>query len=680
MRNLRRLASTITRLLAGLSVISLATSVQADPTVQDFSAIFPPDAGACANPVPLQPLNEVSILPYWDGQGVQLTDDIGSLNTGVALNQLVSGAYQRLDIDFQFQMNNFAGTGGADGIGFAYANVTGDWGATNCGLFPDWGAGEEPSIAGSLGVGFDNYNNGAGDDNAENSISLHWNGNLLANAGLTDFDDPLFLESGDVIQASVSIVPGDGGSNVSVTLVDLDTGDQFVAYDNYRVDGLLPYDGRPVFKARTGGASLEQAIDNVSVTLTPVGGGNPFSVLENFESYDEGVIDAGAVPPLPPNPPLVGGTPYTEFQGGPDPPVRLINDGPSDGPQPGHMQLTNRSGSLSNSIAFDKTSDKADSIQASFKLFMNGDADGTSFLVLDANQYGDDGELTGGFSEEPNLAGALGVGFDIYNNGATDSDSRNHVSLHWDGAQVGENIVFDAADFTLYNGQWNDVQVIATEVEGGMNVTLVITDGTDGEVFTPFVDEFIPGTSFPDGARAAFGARTGGASALQQIDDVYICWTGDCSLPGQRGDFNNDGILDAADIDALTAQSASGQNNAAYDLNGDAIVDVNDVNEWISASDIYNSYSGDANLDHEFSSSDLVTVLSAGKYELDEAAVWTQGDFNGDGRFDTSDLVTALSGGGYEVGPKAAVSAVPEPASATMLLLGSLMFVRRRRK
>ncbi len=146
---------------------------------------------------------------------------------------------------------------------------------------------------------------------------------------------------------------------------------------------------------------------------------------------------------------------------------------------------------------------------------------------------------------------------------------------------------------------------------------------------------------------------------------------------GIPGDFDGDGQLTTADIDDLTKQSASGTNPIAYDLNADTAVNVDDVNVWIK--DLKNSWVGDADLDGEFNSGDLVTVLSSGTYEIDIEAVWSTGDFNGDGRSNSSDLVAALSDGGYELGPRAAVAAVPEPSAMVLLLLGSLAFVARGR-
>jgi hypothetical protein len=146
------------------------------------------------------------------------------------------------------------------------------------------------------------------------------------------------------------------------------------------------------------------------------------------------------------------------------------------------------------------------------------------------------------------------------------------------------------------------------------------------------------------------------------------------------GDFNGDGVLDAQDIDALTAEAAGGLNDPQYDLNNDSMVNVDDINVWIK--DLFNSWVGDANLDNQFNSADLVEVLASGTYENDVAAVWSTGDFDGDGRTNSSDLVAALADGGYELGPRAALQAVPEPSTALLasLACGPLVARSRRRK
>ena len=160
------------------------------------------------------------------------------------------------------------------------------------------------------------------------------------------------------------------------------------------------------------------------------------------------------------------------------------------------------------------------------------------------------------------------------------------------------------------------------------------------------------------------------------VDNIEV--TADAGGGGAPGDFDNDGQLTAADIDLLSAEVRAGTNNAQYDLNGDAAVDDDDRQVWVGS--LRNTYFGDADLDSEFTSGDLVLMLSSGTYEADVASGWESGDFNGDGRTDSSDLVTALADGGYEVGPRAAVSAVPEPSSFVLWVGGLAATLRRRRK
>jgi hypothetical protein len=204
----------------------------------------------------------------------------------------------------------------------------------------------------------------------------------------------------------------------------------------------------------------------------------------------------------------------------------------------------------------------------------------------------------------------------------------------------------------------------------------------DGDLQVQLIDGFVPspGNQFVIMNYASRGGTTfdnvvfpGANWSISYQSQQLVLLFGAGGLPG---DFNDNGVLDAGDIDQLTTQSAGGANPGAFDLNGDALVNDVDVRVWIK--DLFNSWVGDANLDGTFSSSDLVTVLASGTYESNLPAVWTTGDFTGDGRTTSSDLVAALADGGYEMGPRPAVSAVPEPAGFGLLLAGWLLIVARR--
>jgi hypothetical protein len=102
-----------------------------------------------------------------------------------------------------------------------------------------------------------------------------------------------------------------------------------------------------------------------------------------------------------------------------------------------------------------------------------------------------------------------------------------------------------------------------------------------------------------------------------------------------------------------------------------------DHSVWVK--DLKRTRYGDANLDGQFNTGDLVQVLGAGKYETQELAGWSEGDWNGDGVFNTGDLVKALDDGGYEMGPREDVAAVPEPGGWRLLLVMGLLPGLRRR-
>ena len=154
--------------------------------------------------------------------------------------------------------------------------------------------------------------------------------------------------------------------------------------------------------------------------------------------------------------------------------------------------------------------------------------------------------------------------------------------------------------------------------------------------------------------------------------DVTLSVIGEAT---NSGDFNNDGVLDATDIDALSEQIWSGNNHPDFDLSGDGLVNAIDHDVWTEV--IANVYHGDANFDGEFNSADFVIVFASLQYEVfNGPASWSTGDWNGDGLFNSSDLVKAFTSGGYEQGPKP--SAVPEPNAGMLLLIAGITLQARR--
>ena len=161
---------------------------------------------------------------------------------------------------------------------------------------------------------------------------------------------------------------------------------------------------------------------------------------------------------------------------------------------------------------------------------------------------------------------------------------------------------------------------------------------------------------------------------------IHELWIRSSPMPIFPGDFNSDRVLDAQDIDRLTANL--GELDLWFDVNYDNTVDLADHRMWVK--DLKGTWFGDANLDGEFNSGDLVDVFAAGKYVVDpdtaETATWAEGDWNGDMLFDSGDLVLAFEDGGYEQGPLVP-KAVPEPTGIGVMTISlALLTVSTRRR
>ena len=149
---------------------------------------------------------------------------------------------------------------------------------------------------------------------------------------------------------------------------------------------------------------------------------------------------------------------------------------------------------------------------------------------------------------------------------------------------------------------------------------------------------------------------------------------------GVDGDVNDDGRIDANDIDLIVDGILGNAPTDGLDLDGSSVVDASDVIYLVKS--ILKTSIGDANLDGVFGSSDMVKVFIAGKYETGQEAGWGEGDWNSDGRFNTRDLVAAFQDGGYDQGFRPNVVAVPEPNSVLLMTfaIGAISLGCRRRQ
>ncbi len=155
-------------------------------------------------------------------------------------------------------------------------------------------------------------------------------------------------------------------------------------------------------------------------------------------------------------------------------------------------------------------------------------------------------------------------------------------------------------------------------------------------------------------------------SNLSGLGMFAASWQAATPTPGQvdsrSGDLNNDGIINIQDVNLLTAGVRSGQSQWDWDRNG--VVDAGDAHAFVRS--YFGSGPGDANLDGQFDSRDIVSVFQRGQYEdnVPGNSTWDSGDWNVDGEFTTSDLVAAFQSGGYVAAASPSVAARAAWASA----------------
>ena len=130
------------------------------------------------------------------------------------------------------------------------------------------------------------------------------------------------------------------------------------------------------------------------------------------------------------------------------------------------------------------------------------------------------------------------------------------------------------------------------------------------------------------------------------------------------GDFNDDGAVDAVDIDALAAAIAAALDDITFDVDYDNLVGAGDMDALVF--DHLATRYGDSDLDGDVDLDDFVALKT--HFGL-AAAGWAGGNFDGDNDVDLDDFVTLKLSFG--------MAAVPEPLTGAVLALGVLLLRRR---
>ena len=242
----------------------------------------------------------------------------------------------------------------------------------------------------------------------------------------------------------------------------------------------------------------------------------------DFRATNSGPITASG-PPTYQDFDTAGST-YTLSQNGSTAPVVQSADAGSTG---SYLRLVPAAGGEAGGIAFDRSAPGSfNSIVATFDFRITppseaNQADGMGFALLNTAVYGASGAGPI-FGENPNLNSSLGVSIDDYNNGPSPTEpNNNHISLHWNGAQIGNAFI---PSFDMSNGKFHRAQILIWFADNNAYVTVRLTpdiNGTPGSTETVVANALIPGV-VPYESRVAFSARTGGAWAAHDVDNINV--------------------------------------------------------------------------------------------------------------------------------------------------------------
>lgn len=152
-----------------------------------------------------------------------------------------------------------------------------------------------------------------------------------------------------------------------------------------------------------------------------------------------------------------------------------------------------------------------------------------------------------------------------------------------------------------------------------------------------------------------------------------------------NGDFDNNGLWNCNDINALSAAIVAGSTDLSFDMNGDGSITGADITDagvgWLAVGGANNPaatsggnpfLNADANLDGTVDGPDFL-VWNGTKFTNTDQ--WCAGDFNADGVSDGQDFL--IWNGNKFLSSDHGAAAVPEPATVVLLLPVLVAIFRR---
>lgn len=410
-------------------------------------------------------------------------------------------------VEVDFRMSNPDNAVPADGMGILLLPSNG-FGVIGGGAALNF---EQPSVANGLSIGFQVY---AG--SRINRVHLNWNQQdtfLDIDQGTLDLLDGVWHR----LKVETAVV--EGGSNVSLSVIRDVNGvatsvplftDQFIA-------GMVPYDYRVQVGARTGGLNIGADVDNIRT----------FAKASTYVNVN-GITKQGFDGP---------GTSYLSadrhgFDGGTDANrhAAILSGGPSGN----FLRLAHAVNGQNVNIGFEQTIPSGTAkprVEADFDFRLQSDtginrADGFSFGLFDVNTYGISGGILDSSLnwESQGLSNALTLAFGIYDgNTATTTD---FLRLYSNGNQIDIGLVGDVFPaFDLNTDLFHHAKLTLVDVGTDTSASLTLTQDAFGAAtnFPIFSDVIIPGLDMDSfDFRAGLGARTGGANADMDFDNIQV--------------------------------------------------------------------------------------------------------------------------------------------------------------